>query len=692
MNNFIREALGASLFLYALLLFAGRAEAERIMGLGWASTADIARIDARGTTVRFVAQRIAIIEADTSFGERERLFVDEAGPNERYYIADHLHFPLPVGMHLVYASAGSWTLVRIDRERALELRVEGGHFLWPLPERYSLKTWVERRPSRKAVLQEPVEAVRLLVEEVVAVRLQHDVEALALKDPTAGSAPNNFRNRFALHPELRESTEYIRAQLAAELGENAVELQPFPISRRIARSRVNENEAGIDQVDSTAFNVIGTLPGSDPQAGYYIICAHYDATAVRSRGWDWRNDLAPGADDNASGVALVLESARVLAAQSFPWSIRFVAFSGEELGTLGSRFYAEQALLADEQILGVLNFDMIGFNDLKDRLELVTNPGSLWLVDEMRAVNERYAIGLDIDVLEDGGAGLSDHAPFWARGYDAILGIENYLPIDPDTRGVLDGDYRLNSQYHSMVDVPDSLNYDLIRRTTQLAVATLAQYGVGSGLPNIAVFSGGLRGDGQDQLRVRVGNIGLGPLLGDFAVRVSQCAADSSACELVYEGRGEGPIAPGAGAELSFPWSRFGEMVFLLEVDVAEDEVTAVDNRAFQTVSLLPQQGIAVFPNPFEPLRDRALRFSGVPLNAEVRLYAPTGELLWSAREDDARQRRLGVRSNEVLWLGVNGAGASDIGAALVGSGVYIYTIHTAAGELLKKDKIAVVR
>jgi len=243
-----------------------------------------------------------------------------------------------------------------------------------------------------------------------------------------------------------------------------------------------------------------------------------------------------------------------------------------------------------------------------------------------------------------------------------------------------------------MVDVPDSLNYDLIRRTTQLAVATLAQYGVGSGLPNIAVFSGDLRGDGQDQLRVRVGNIGLGPLLGNFAVRVSQCAADSTACELVYEGQGEGPIAPGAGAELSFPWSRFGEMVFLLEVDVEEDEVTAADNRAFQTVSLLPQQDIAVFPNPFEPLRDRALRFSGVPLNAEVRLYAPTGELLWSAREDDARQRRLGVRSNEVLWLGVNGAGASDIGAALVGSGVYIYTIHTATGELLKKDKIAVVR
>ncbi len=662
------------------------------MGLPWVSTADIEDIAARGVVVRFVARRIAVVEADTSLDESEYLFVDEAGPDERYYLADHLHFPLPAGMELVYASAGSWTLVRIDEERAIELRAEAGHFLWPLPERYSLKTWIARRPGRKTVLQEPVAAVRLLVEEVDVARLQRDVEVLALKDPAAGSAPGNFRNRFALHPELLESTEYIRAQLAGELGENAVELQPFPISRHLARTRVNENKEGIDDVDSTAFNVVGTLAGSDPQAGYYIICAHYDATAVRSRGWDWRNDPAPGADDNASGVALVLESARVLAGQSFPWAIRFIAFSGEELGTLGSRFYAEQALLQEQQILGVLNFDMIGFNDLKDRLELVANPGSLWLVDELRAVNERYDIGLDIDVLEDGGAGLSDHAPFWARGYDAILGIENYLPIDPETRGVIDGEYRLNSQYHSVLDVPDSLNFNLIQRTTQLAVATLAQYAVGEGLPNLAVFDGDLRGDGQDQLRVRVGNIGLGPLLGEFAVRVSQCAADSSACELVYEGRGQGPIAPGAGAELSFPWGRFGEMVFLVEIDTAEKEVATADNRAFQVVSLLPQQDIAVFPNPFQPLRDGALRFSGVPLNAEVRLYGATGELLWLAREDDARQRRLGARGNEILWLGVNGAGASDVGAALVGSGVYIYTIHTAAGELLKKDKIAVVR
>ena len=169
------------------------------------------------------------------------------------------------------------------------------------------------------------------------------------------------------------------------------------------------------------------------QPGTNIICAHYDATGVRSAGgWDWQRDPAPGADDNASGVALVLESARLLAGQQFPWSIRFIAWSGEELGLLGSQAYADLAAERDDNILGVLNFDMIGFNDLQQRLELVTNPGSQWLANEMVAAAERYGIGLAIDVFEDPGSRISDHAPFWRQGYDAIVGIENHLPADPD--------------------------------------------------------------------------------------------------------------------------------------------------------------------------------------------------------------------------------------------------------------------
>ena len=75
-----------------------------------------------------------------------------------------------------------------------------------------------------------------------------------------------------------------------------------------------------------------------------------------------------------------------------------------------------------------------------------------------------------------------------------------------------------------------------------------------------------------------------------------------------------------------------------------------------------------------------------------MRIFSPAGELVWEATEDNSLQRRLNARANEVLWRGVNRTGASDLSAPLVGSGVYVYTIHSRDGELLAKDKVAVVR
>jgi len=693
-KTYLRGVFCAPLFLFVLCVYAVQAWSDTLIGLRWQTTDDLQKLEESGLLVRYVDRKIALFEGSFEKVEGTPVIVDKIDEDEQYYLTDHPCEPPPLGAVVVYSRDGlrGWSLLRMTPMRADQLRERDGQFLWALPARYNVQSWLGKQSSAKAVQQEAADVVRGLLEDIDADRLQRDVEALALIDPQAGSVPGNYRSRFVLHPDMREATEYIRREFAEAFGEQAVYLQAFPISKSTARSRVRENREGIDKVDSTAFNVIATLPGSDPNAGYYVLCAHYDATAVRSVGWNWREDPAPGADDNASGVALVLESARALAGQTFPWTIKFIAFSGEELGLFGSRAYAEEALLNNDRILGVFNFDMIGFNDLSERLELVSNPGSLWLVEAMRSVNELYDIGLRVDVLEDSGAGLSDHAPFWARGYDAILGIENYLPTDTTTVGVRRGDYRINAQYHSMVDLPDSLNYGLMQRVTRLAVGTLAQYGVGVGKPNLAVYSGDLIGDSEDNLRVRVGNAGFGALMESFAVRVSQCQLDSTDCTPVYETRVAGGLVSGGNTEVRFPWGRFGEQLFLVEVEASEDEVTLEDNRTFQYISLIPQRDIVVFPNPFQLRSDGTLRFSGVPFKAEVRIYAPTGELVWSAREDDARQRRLGARANEILWLGVNGASLSDFEAALVGSGVYIYTIHDADGTLLRKDKVAVVR
>ena len=686
--NLVKGALCASLF------FLGSALANQpLVGVSWKAPSELTAIAALSEQVRYVARSVAFVEASENAVEEftkqgfSILCLDRPQAGDRYFVADHLHFPLPQGIELIFDGGGEWALLRVRPNARLH---EAPHFLWPLPSTYSLSGWLDAPRRAPKALQTASPAVAALIEEVATARLQTHVEALALKDPALGSVPGNSRSRFAVHPEILESTEYIRSQLAAALGDEAVELHSFPIdSQRVTSHTSRRGNPGHAPSNTTAYNVIGTLAGTDPEAGYYIVCAHYDATGTRSAGgWDWQRDPAPGADDNASGVALVIESAKLLAGQRFPWSILFIAWSGEELGLLGSQAYATLAADREDPILGVLNFDMIGFNDLQQRLELVTNPGSRWLADQMASVAERYGIGLNIDLLEDGGSRLSDHAPFWARGYDAILGIENYLPTDSTTYGVREGRYRINSQYHSVVDLPDSLNWELVRRTTQLAVATLAEYGLGEGTPNLAVFTGDLSNDRADDLRIRVSNIGLGAVASSFSVQVSQCALDSSRCEVIHRAQAPEGLTPGASAELHIPWQRFGEMVFLIEVDAEGqiNEVSETDNRVFQRLRIVPQAKIAVFPNPFRIGKGSAFRFSGVPLKSTVRVFGPAGDLVWEAIEDDDAQRRLGAVANEVLWYGVNHTNI------LVGNGVYIYTIHSPEGTLLVRDKIAVVR
>lgn len=296
-----------------------------------------------------------------------------------------------------------------------------------------------------------------LLEEVSEDRIRAHVEHLVYKDPSRpyDNSRDNLRTRFALRPETFEITTYLRDQLAASLGDDAVEIVPFT--------------ADIEDTTYTMYNVVGTLPGTDPSAGYYVVSAHYDAIARRTEGWDWRTQPTSGADDNATGVALMLEAARVLSSLRFPWSIRFVGFSGEELGTLGSRDYARRAFERGERILGVLNFDMIGYNRLVDRLHLVANPASRWIVDTMQTANERYGIGLVVDVVVDYRLFRSDHAPFWFQGYDAILGIENYPPeTTADST-----QYIPYAAYDTATDVADSINFRLVCKSTQLCVAAL---------------------------------------------------------------------------------------------------------------------------------------------------------------------------------------------------------------------------
>ena len=679
----------ALLFGAAAPSIGGVAAANEPLALVRFSTdAHLAALAEPAIPLRYVAPGIACIDVTAAAMDLlaghglEPFLIDVAAPGEEYFLADHLHATPHEPVTLVYGDPSGWALLRLPLDRFGQVW-DHEPFLWPLPERYDAAGLRTRAPAKQQQ-SAPSAAVAELIAQVDEDRIRTHVEHLSLVEPQLGSVAGNLRTRFAFRTETFEATEYIRAQLASALGEDAVSLQEFAGNPFQVSSRVTGFEPVRDAIP--LHNVIGELPGTDPEAGYYIICAHYDAIGTRSRGgWNWREDPAPGADDNATGVALVLESARLLSTQSFPWSIRFIAWSGEELGLWGSQHYAEIARQEDHRILGVLNIDMIGYNDIIDRVELVTNPASEWLVDLLADANERYEVGLAVDVLNDRFAGLSDHAPFWARGYDAILGIENYLPTDSTSTGVREGKYRLNPQYHSVVDLPDSINWELVGRVTRLTIAGLAQFSGTEGLPNLAVFASDARGDRDDNLTVRVTNIGSANLDRPYRVQVSRCAADSMSCTIVLDAERPGLLAAGGVDDITVEWDRVGEAVLFVAID-PEDEIVEAseeDNRSFIDVRLVSQSDIAVFPNPYHAGRDPFLTFTGVPLaSGEVIITTLSGESIWTGAERDSPLNQL----NEVRWRGV-----SD-GGSLVGTGVYVYTIRGADGSLLKQDKVAVIR
>ncbi|MBI5000760.1 MAG: M20/M25/M40 family metallo-hydrolase [Euryarchaeota archaeon] len=207
-------------------------------------------------------------------------------------------------------------------------------------------------------------------------------------------------------------------------------------------------------------NVIGELPGTDPNSTQiWIICAHYDSYSSSSRYW-----AAPGADDDASGVAGVLAAAEILSDYRFNDTIRFIAWGGEELMMRGSQPYAEKMLNEGADIAGVFNLDMIGHNPdpTFNTTSICTNSESVWLANNTSNICKKYSDIIGIQGQEIVGFPYSDHASFWAVGYDGVMLIEVF-------------NQNFNDDYHTPQDTIDKLNMTYAANNTQMAVATLCE-------------------------------------------------------------------------------------------------------------------------------------------------------------------------------------------------------------------------
>jgi hypothetical protein len=281
----------------------------------------------------------------------------------------------------------------------------------------------ERGRALFAGLEEPVREAVADVSKDRAYRYSHDLY--------------RFDSKHITQPGNQLAIEYLMATLR-QWGYEP-ELQWFEARPRGA--------PGTQPATVRTANVVAKLPGTVSPDVLYVVSSHFDSV-----------ERSPGADDNTSGTAALLEAARVLATRPQPATIHFAFFTGEESGLLGSREYVRRAVAAGDRVVGALNNDMIGFaNDQRlDNTIRYANAGirdiqhaAAFLFTDMITYDTKYYRGTDA------------HAYYDAWG-DIFGGIGSYPILG-------------NPHYHQAHDELETINHQLVAEVAKVTVATLMQ-------------------------------------------------------------------------------------------------------------------------------------------------------------------------------------------------------------------------
>lgn len=272
-----------------------------------------------------------------------------------------------------------------------------------------------------------------LVASVSQSKIKGYIENLVDDDDTPGK--DETQTRYSGTSGNDTEAKYIKSQF--ESDGLATSLQPFSFGT----THTN--------------NIIGRMEGTSAET--YMVTAHMDSTAQTHSGVV---DPAPGADDNATGTAIVMETGHVLSQLKgkLKYSIEFVAFSGEEQGLYGSYAYVKN--LGSKKIKGVINLDMIGNKGGSDCVDFGYKPynGGDVMTAKLVSMVSKYSIPMQI-TQGPSSVEASDHARFWAVGIPAVYGAECvFSPV-----------------YHSISDKTDKLSYSQITGTAKAVVGTLLE-------------------------------------------------------------------------------------------------------------------------------------------------------------------------------------------------------------------------
>jgi Peptidase family M28 len=272
--------------------------------------------------------------------------------------------------------------------------------------------------------------------------------------------------------ELKVDPQRLRRTLEVIVGErnpfsgqrHLTEVESF-IEKELAGYGLSAESDYFSYRGKTFRNIIGRQ--SAQRAGSLIVLgAHFDSV----RG-------TPGADDNASGVAVLLEAARLLGRARVSSQVLFCAFNLEELNMIGSGYFAKKLKSAGAKVAAMISLEMVGYTDSRagsqkypfglkafypdrgDFIGVIGNWNSAGLLRKFSR-QMRQARGLPVETLSVPGNGglipavrLSDHAPFWDAGYPALM--------------VTDTSFFRNPHYHGSTDTLETLNLDFMGKVCE---------------------------------------------------------------------------------------------------------------------------------------------------------------------------------------------------------------------------------
>jgi len=340
----------------------------------------------------------------------------------------------------VIASDGGVALVRVADPGQYSIEETGpldlGHgFLLPaVLDSVVVRQAANEKPRRRAVFAPEVQG---LVDMVDGNRWFTDVVTLA------------SYNRYTRNPGIHDARMWLVAQLEALPG-----LQVTTPSFMVG--------------NTTAYNVVATLDGQTRPNDWYIVGGHYDSISQDPQ------VAAPGAEDNGSGCAGVLEMARIFTANPPDATTLFICYSAEELGLHGSYDHVDGLIASGNlaKVQTMLDLDMLGYTsdaDLDCLLE--TDPFADFLLDIFEDAALQFT---SLRIVTNLAACCSDHRPYLDAGVPALLTIEN--------------DWSEYPYYHTVNDLPQHLTIAMGREILKMNVAAMAQM---IGAPDPPVFADG---------------------------------------------------------------------------------------------------------------------------------------------------------------------------------------------------------